>query len=381
MANLRELFAGIRSTFSRGEQQTPQNDVDLREPPIDDSPSVEHPTPVDPRQPLYTMVRENKLDELKAAFDQDADLSTMNMLHKARSPDMVDFLVAKGADVHQTYENGEGRNSDYGEPTPLLSAAGSANVETIQRLIHHGANPDNGGAIGEFPLLRAIDRDDGQQEAVVRVLLDGGASTNGFLAGAIQGKKATMGTISALLEHGADPNDYTNDGMASALQHAAGQGRGELVDLLMDHGADPMQRDFNDCTALHYVTSDREIGIAEKLVARSADPAALLNATDERGSTALTQAALGGDVLATEKLIELGSDLDLAMKGDDWKQPDSYLGIHSPVSKEKQKEAMNLVRTHAVENEKQALRQTFAEIEQEAPDIVEQPVARRRARL
>ena len=359
MANLRELFASVRSTFSRGEQQISQDDD------------------VDPRESLYNMVRENKLDELKAAFKKDADLSTMNMLHNARSADMVDFLVAKGANVNDRYNYVP--NDEYPDeypddsPRSLEFAASQANVETVQRLILHGAKLDDGTAI-----LSAVQRPNGeQQEAVVHALLDAGASiAKQPVVHAAVDKKASIGMIEALLKHGADPNDSIHEG-GTGMHVAAMLGQRDVVELLLDYGANPSVVNRADETPLHRAALNGHTDVAQILITRSDDPT-LVNAVDEFRNTPLTYAAAFGKTDTTIALLESGADAQLAMQGDEWKYPPDGYQLDS---KEKQKEAMNLVRTHAVEKEKQALRQTLAEVEQDqSPEVAEQP-ARRRARL
>jgi ankyrin repeat protein len=353
MASPRDRFAGVRNTFV---------------------PKV--PSQAD----LIELVRKNDLDGLTSAFDKH-DLKTDNLLHRVRSPEMVDFLVGKGADVNKPYQNKDGPG-DNGDPTPLFFAAFSANAETVQRLLHHGAGPDAGGVVDGYPLGCAVTRDDDQQEAVVRALLNAGAGTRGALGEAIKEKHATIGTITALLEHGADPNGCLNEYgglvLVPALSLAAGQARGDVVDLLLDNGADPMERNVSQMTALHYA---RDPEMVDKLVARSADPAALLNAANERGDTALTYAATSGQIDMATKLLDLGADPALAMQGAGWLEEERNVlsGIYP---RHGRNEAMHLVHAQVLEKEKQALRQTFAEVEQEqAHEVAEQPAPRRRVRL
>jgi ankyrin repeat protein len=383
MPSLRDLFAGVRNTFSRGAQQESHDDVDLSEPSID-APRVE-----DQRRPLYAMVRENKLDDLKAAFDQDADLSTTNMLHNARSPEMVDFLVGKGGDVNQYFDNGPPTHDDqlYG-PTPLMRAAYNANAETVQRLIHHGANPDDCGLVmsGDSPLHDAIRRKDDQQEAVVRTLLEAGATFDGpfeetILPHAVH-KGATVGTIRALLEHGADADEQDTN-LMSGLHFAADDGRGDVADLLLDYGAGH-QRNIEGYTPLHLAAFRTDMDMVNKLVSRGADPAGMNSLISERNTVLTVSAVEYRDLDLTKKLLDNGADPKLAMAGSGWKDAEENAStrpsIHQP-----QEEAMHLVRTYTVEKEKAALRQTFADVEQEqAHDVAEQPtspVARRRVRL
>lgn len=86
MASLNGILSSVRNTFSRAPDQ----------------------------EELVKLVEDNKLDELKAAFDR-RDLDTTNLLHSVRSPEMVDFLVGKGADVNKPNKDGP---DNYGDPTP-----------------------------------------------------------------------------------------------------------------------------------------------------------------------------------------------------------------------------------------------------------------------
>ncbi|HDR9280166.1 TPA: ankyrin repeat domain-containing protein [Burkholderia vietnamiensis] len=388
MANLRELFASVRNTFSRGVQQAPQDDdVDLSEPSIEASPTLEHQTPVHQRESLYDMVRENKLDELKAAFDQDADMSTTNLLHHVRSPEMVDFLVGKGANIDEPYvQNGpktaEERamsdlvGGDLDGFTPLMFAASTANIPTITRLLEHGADSTNA-----LHCAVSVERQD--EEAVARTMIAAGAGVDNGIVQFATDHGAQTGTIKALLDGGADPNgmnpDYGRGEAGTALQIAAHKGRMDVADLLLDYGADQMVRNVNGDTALH--AAYEHPAMAELIISRSADPAASVNATDKMGNTPLTRAASEGKSDTAWKLLEHGADPALAIRGDAWREAE--LSQQSDISRTTERQtAMNLVRSRAVEQEKQALRQTVAEVEQDqTPDVAEQPAPRRRARL
>ncbi|MCA8448886.1 ankyrin repeat domain-containing protein [Burkholderia vietnamiensis] len=370
MANLRELFASVRNTFSRGVQQAPQDDdVDLSEPSIDGSPTVEFQPPVDPRQPLYDMVQENKLDELKAAFDQDADLSTTNLLHYARSPDMVDYLVEKGGDVNQRFvedpkslsEEDFWANASNAGLTPLHFAASGADLPTIERLLRHGAHPE--------ALDQAIGHDD--EEAVVRTLLDAGAQPGFSVVQAATLEGASVGTIRMLLETGANPDMTPQEGEGTALWFAAAQGRVDVVEVLLDYGAnvhgytgDTSDNESTVMTVVQNAAMHGQMDVVDKLVERGADPAGV-NSLDHEGNHMLARATARGNDRAVDAMIGHGADIDLALK--------------SPIMKDIPRYRLD-PRIVAVQ-ETEALHQTMAEIEQEAPAPTEQPAPRRRARL
>ena len=80
--------------------------------------------------------------------------------------------------------------------------------------------------------------------------------------------------IGELLDLGADPNYPDCDGFPSLLA-ALSSGRpetGEILRLLLDRGANPDQRGFNDWTPLHHAVALRDLKALKLLLDRGADP-------------------------------------------------------------------------------------------------------------
>ena len=104
--------------------------------------------------------------------------------------------------------------------------------------------------------------------------------------------------------------------MQRAKRVASDPRHAKMAGLLLDHGADPNARNWDDVTPLHQAVRARNIAVVELLLARGADP----NARDKgRGSTplrrAVTATGAGGTAgsgaqmrLLTKLLLEHGAD-------------------------------------------------------------------------
>jgi len=135
------------------------------------------------------------------------------------------------------------------------------------------------------------------------------------------------GIVSLLLVHGAsisatDPNGETPLHRLADMRRAPAVEAGRMATLLLDRGADPNARNWDDVTPLHQAVRARSLGAVEVLLARGADP----NARDKnRGSTPLRRAVsatgAGGTagtddlmVPLTRLLLKYGADPDLRDK-------------------------------------------------------------------
>jgi len=88
------------------------------------------------------------------------------------------------------------------------------------------------------------------------------------------------------------------------LLRAASEGHLEVVQLLIDNGADVNARTTGGGTPLHYATSHLEV------VRRLLDNGADVNVKGHKGATALHFAAAKGNVAVARLLIERGADVN-----------------------------------------------------------------------
>jgi ankyrin repeat protein len=122
--------------------------------------------------------------------------------------------------------------------------------------------------------------------------------------------------VRTLLEAGADPNYGDHSGFPSllaALSCASPSRSRELLQLLLEHGADPNQRGLNDYTPLHYATTQsKDPGAVRILLEHGADPT-LRTRIDER-ATPLEEARILG-VEGIDEIVRLLSAAVLEEEG------------------------------------------------------------------
>jgi ankyrin repeat protein len=152
-------------------------------------------------------------------------------------------------------------NADWDE-TALGAASQMANLEILEFLLDRGVSLDvfAAAALGMTErVLEFLDVDPSLAQA---------SGVHGFpiLWFPIVGGHRV--TVEALLDRGAPVN--AGVGIATPLHAAAGFGRPELVELLLDRGADPNAKDFQGKTALGSANKVGRTDIADLLRRRGA---------------------------------------------------------------------------------------------------------------
>lgn len=196
-----------------------------------------------------------------------------------RHPEILEILVAAGADVNDRNERGR---------SVMLSALGSPAdrvVAVVRRLLDLGAD------IGAPDLLHEAARRDDNPE-LITVLVGAGVDVNARddrgttpLLQAVEAK--LPGNVAALLEAGADVHAVTEDGDTplhlAAMWPPKSYGRRDdplepdtlMVIALVAAAADIDARNNRGETPLHTATKNRHRPVADKLLALGADPGAV----------------------------------------------------------------------------------------------------------
>ena len=152
------------------------------------------------------------------------------------SPAVLDLLLKAGANPNDPV------NFVNAGETPLMTAARSANVGAVKALARAGADVNAKESwSGQTALMWAAAEGD---SAMVTTLMELGAdlrtrSNGGTTAFQFAVRKGDMRTVQAMLAGGADVNDKRPGDFATPLLMAIINGHEDLVDLLLDKGADP----------------------------------------------------------------------------------------------------------------------------------------------
>jgi ankyrin repeat protein len=162
-------------------------------------------------------------------------LSKYLRLEKERSEGFLraaTALLDAGADPNSGFWT-EGKHPEF--ETALYGAAGVAHhAEMTRLLLERGANPNDIEAVYHSPETYG--------NAAVQLLVETGKLTDDSIALMLVRKHDWHDYEGAkyLLEHGADPNHKRSHGRR-AMHHAIARDNGlEIIELLLDHGADPM---------------------------------------------------------------------------------------------------------------------------------------------
>jgi ankyrin repeat protein len=232
---------------------------------------------------------------------------------KANDAQAVRALVKSGADVNATSGDGS---------TPLLWAVNNGSVEIARVLIANKAAVDAANDFGITPLLQASRVGD---SAMVDLLLRSGANPSkahpeGETPLMAASRSGSVAAVRLLLARGVEVNHAETLQNTTALMWAAAEGHIDVVDVLMEAGADANRQghittlsDRNNSdyptggfTALMFAARAGNDAMVRRLVAKGAN----INLKNGDGASAAMVAMYNDRFDVAKTLIELGSDVN-----------------------------------------------------------------------
>ena len=237
---------------------------------------------------------------------------------------IIKLLLTAKAGVNVRRRKKQKRPSIYEGPTALHYAAQGGHIGATELLIQAGADVNAIGYSSEFgddwqfntfPLTLAVKGH--HQETAVKLLIAGANATEFYdyetliiCAAAADGQYEV---VKAALEAGCnvDAGALETDNQRTPLSHAAENGHLEVVDLLVQHGAEIDARDFRNWTPLHRAAADGQESVFDYLLEHQADPLAMCISFQTyeipiSNTTILHLAALGDHLGIANKAIQLG---------------------------------------------------------------------------
>ena len=177
--------------------------------------------------------------------------------------EIVELLITKGADVNAKTEEGE---------TPLHTAVSNDHKEIIELLIKEGADVNAVAMDDVFSDQTPLDAANKYNQGAVAVLLRkyGGKTCVELEALIDSAKKGDIEGIKQHLAAGGDVSIRNKNG-DTMLNYAAYLGHKEIVELLVENGAEVNAKGLADWTPLHLAAYNDNEQIVQLLIAKGAE--------------------------------------------------------------------------------------------------------------
>ena len=209
--------------------------------------------------------------------------------------EVLQTLISRGANLNAVCYDWNEYDQDNMELkwTPLHVASSKGRLEIVRMLLECGAKVDDPDSDGRSPLHIASRY---PYDDLVRLLLDHGATSSALdhrneTALHYAASSGEPMVVRLLLDHGLDANARNKESRCgwvgwdpsrfggnictrgwTPLHYAASYGPVEIVQMLLDHGADVNTPDECHWTALHLAAIEGELQVVDTLLRRGANP-------------------------------------------------------------------------------------------------------------
>ncbi|KAL2010712.1 hypothetical protein VTN00DRAFT_6519 [Thermoascus crustaceus] len=247
------------------------------------------------RDALVQLLLEHKADHSAKTISYKSD--PLQLASRGGHLKVVEMLLADGADVHSTRDDGT---------TALHMAASNGHDVIAELLLEHRADLEAKDSDGWTPLYYASNKG---YDKIVKTLLEKGAKVNeptngGWFPLHTAAEYGHTAAVELLLNHGADP-DVKDVGGWTSLYFASSNGYDKVVDMLLEKGAKANEATNDGWTPLHTSAQDGDVTIVELLLSKGA---ADIEKEDNEGWTALLSAAYFGKDEVVKLLLSKGAD-------------------------------------------------------------------------
>jgi ankyrin repeat protein len=193
------------------------------------------------------------------------------------------------------------------QPSKIFAAVRNNDIKQIRSSLEQGINPNSYDDDSDYVLMNAALY---SSVDVMQLLLEKGSDPNArnkFGETALMWAVHDIAKVKLLIQHGADVNAKAKSGNTPLLIASIGQGKYDIIKVLLDNGADPLVANGKKENALIRAALFGDTPTISLFLSKGID----INAKDNEGLTALINSIFNVNRSVTIQLLERGADPDL----------------------------------------------------------------------